>query len=121
MSCGPGNAIIATNKSMNDKTIQFSFPKETTLPNVNDSLNGWDLTDAANYVSVRDKYGNSEKIPFSIDTTTRTIEFTLKAGHEVTVSRWATSISTIKKTIVTIGADTLKYKRKLSCWIYTIR
>jgi hypothetical protein len=121
MSCGPGNAIIATNKSKTDKTIRFSLPKETILPRVSDSLTGWDLTNAANYVSTKDIYRNSERIPFSIDSTTRTIEFTLKAGHEVTVSRWATSISTIKKTIATIGADTLKYKRQLSCWVYTIQ
>ena len=121
LSCNQGTAIVITNSSSTDKTLRVTFPTSVQLLNRQDSLQAWDLSNTENDISTREKYRYSLKIPAIVDTSSKTLFFTLKSGHEVTAFGHLTQRSTIEKTFVVSDADTLEYERKGGCWTYIIR
>jgi hypothetical protein len=120
-SCNRQAAIILTNQSLVDKNVRVTYPAGFAFLNYQDSLQAWDLANTQNAISVRDRYRYSLKLPVATDPILRTVSFTLKAGHEVTVLGSPTHVSTIRKTVILAGDDTLNYRKQNACWVFLIR
>ena len=121
MACKYPTAVVATNKSLTDKKIRMIFPETFKLKYHRDSLQAWDLSRTHNEISIRDRYRYASKIPVDFDTMGGMLTFTLKAGHEVTVTGSPVPLSILKKMLVTANLDTLEFKRGMGVWEYVIK
>jgi|SRR5688572_5391492 len=121
LSCSPGVAIIARNDSTVDRKIDITFPDNIKISHFVDSLQAWDLSKTKYQITSRDIYRYPLKIPVVVDTSRNMLIFNLKVGHEARVLGRPTSFLEIKKTSVVSNNDTLKHRRKGSCWNYTIK
>jgi hypothetical protein len=121
LSCNYPRPIIARNYSATDREMRIAFPADFEIPNQVDSLDAWDLTDTRNEIAIREVYRYFARIPVRVDRRERTLSFTLKAWHEVTVTSRPTSYSIMKRTKMIASGDTLECRHHDGCWTYRMK